>query len=287
MNEQVLFIVWRESVEAILVVGIAYAWLKQSQARIGLRYLWLGVLGGLLLAGLMGVGLMSAGSFLQGQAQEVFQAAMVLIACVLIVQMVVWMRTHGRTLKAEMHQGLATSMAESRYWGIALLVAIAVAREGSETMVFLYGMGMVQLQAGGITGFVLSALVGFGLALVTFWVLQMGTRIFSWKLFFRITEVLLLFLAASLFVSGLERLLGLGVLPAGPDPLWDTSALLDDGSGIGGILAAFAGYRAWPPFTVVAGYAAYWLVVVGLLRWQRQRAAPASSGSHRVSAEQA
>ncbi|HSH47146.1 MAG TPA: hypothetical protein VK991_00940 [Halomonas sp.] len=45
MNEQVLFIVWRESVEAILVVGIAYAWLKQSESRTGLRYLWLVVLG--------------------------------------------------------------------------------------------------------------------------------------------------------------------------------------------------------------------------------------------------
>ena len=53
MNEQALFIVWRESVEAILVVGIAYAWLKQSGALTGLRYRWLGVLGGLLLAGLI------------------------------------------------------------------------------------------------------------------------------------------------------------------------------------------------------------------------------------------
>ncbi|MFD2192217.1 FTR1 family iron permease [Pistricoccus aurantiacus] len=285
MNEQVLFIVWRESVEAILVVGIAYAWLKQSEARVGLRYLWLGVLGGLVLAGLMGVGLMSAGSFLQGQAQEVFQAAMVLIACALILQMVVWMRAHGRTLKADMQQGLAESVADSRYWGIALLVAIAVAREGSETIVFLYGMGMAQLQAGGITGFVLSAAIGFGLALITFWVLQLGTRVFSWKLFFRITEILLLLLAASLFVSGLERLIGFGALPAGPDPLWDTSAWLDDGSGLGGILASFAGYRAWPPFAVVVGYAVYWIVVLGLLSWQNHRA-PSRHTSHRVGVEQ-
>lgn len=286
MNEQVLFIVWPESVEAILVVGIAYAWLKQSESRTGLRYLWLGVLGGLVLAGLMGAGLMSANSLLQGQAQEVFQAAMVLIACALIVQMVVWMRAHGRTLKADMHRGLADSVARARYWGIALLVAIAVAREGSETIVFLYGMGMARLQAGGITGFVLSALVGFGLALITFWALQLGTRIFSWKLFFRVTEILLLLLAASLFVSGLERLIGLGVLPAGPDPLWDTSAWLDDGSGIGGILASFAGYRAWPPFTAVAGYAVYWLVVLGLLRWQKHRVA-SRRAAHSVSAERA
>nr|WP_298379028.1 FTR1 family protein [uncultured Halomonas sp.] len=285
MNEQVLFIVWRESVEAILVVGIVYAWLKQSEARIGLRYLWLGVFGGLVLAGLMGLGLMSAGSVLQGPAQDVFQTAMVLIACALIVQMVLWMRAHGRTLKTDMQQGLQESVAQSRYWGIALLVAIAVAREGSETIVFLYGMGMAQLQSGGIGGFALSAAVGFVLALLTFWVLQLGTKVFSWKLFFRITEILLLFLAASLLVSGLERLIGLGVLPAGPDPLWDTSAWLDDGSGIGGILASFAGYRAWPPFTVVAGYAIYWIAILGLLRWQKRRAST-HQVTHSVPAEQ-
>lgn len=272
MLEQVLFIVWRESVEAILVVGIVHAWLKQTGARAGLAYLWLGVLGGLVVAGLMGTALMSADSWLMGESQEVFQAAMVLVACALIVQMVVWMRAHGRTLKAELEHGLAASVAQSRYWGIALLVAIAVAREGAETVVFLYGMGLAQWQSGGMGGFIAAAASGFALALVTFGLLQLGSRLFSWRVFFRITETLLLFLAAALFVAGLEKLINLGVLPAGPDPLWDTSAWLDDGLGLGGLLASFAGYRAWPPFTVVAGYALYWVAVLGLLTWQRRRA---------------
>jgi high-affinity iron transporter len=273
MLEQILFIVWRESVEAILVVGIAYAWLRRAEARTGLRYLWLGVAGGLLLAGIMGAALMGAGSWLQGAAQELFQAAMVLIACVLIVQMVVWMRAHGRTLKMELERGLSDSVTQARYWGIALLVAIAVAREGAETVVFLYGMGMARWHSGAMGEFLAAATAGFALALVTFGLLQLGSRLFSWRVFFRITETLLLLLAASLFVSGLERLINLGVLPAGPDPVWDTSAWLDDGAGVGALLASFAGYRAWPAFTVVSGYLAYWLVVFGLLGWQRRHEA--------------
>ena len=57
MFDQILFIVWRESVEAILVIGIMHAWLVQSGTRAGLRYLWGGVVAGLVLAGLMGAAL--------------------------------------------------------------------------------------------------------------------------------------------------------------------------------------------------------------------------------------
>ncbi|MCM5704079.1 FTR1 family iron permease [Larsenimonas salina] len=271
MWQQVLFVVWRESVEAILIIGIVYAWLTQSGARTGLLYLWLGVAAGLGLAGLFGVALMSADSFLAGEAQDVFQAVMVLLACALITQMVLWMRRHARTLKRELHAGLEKSVDRARYWGIAVLVAIAVAREGSETVVFLYGMGMAQLQMGGFAGFLTAAAAGFALALLTFYAMQLGSRLFSWTWFFRVTEVMLLLLASSLLVSGVEKLIGLGWLPAGIDPLWDTSAWLDDSTGLGGLLATFAGYRAFPAETMVIAYGLYGLTVIALLRWQSRR----------------
>ncbi|TVU72909.1 MULTISPECIES: FTR1 family iron permease [Cobetia] len=270
MFDQVLFIVWRESVEAILVVGIMHAWLVQSGTRAGLRYLWGGVVAGLVLAGLMGAALMGANTWLTGTSQEVFQAALVLIACLLITQMVLWMRTKGRTLKAELESGMANAVSSGSYWGVAILVAIAVAREGAETVVFLYGMGAASLQSGGIGSFSLAAGIGFALAVATFMALQLGSRLFSWKLFFRVTEILLLLLAASLLMSGLEQLIGLGYLPAGMDPLWDSSWLLDDGSGLGGLLATFAGYRAWPAATMVGGYVLYWVVVISMMKNQRK-----------------
>ncbi|OHV08422.1 FTR1 family iron permease [Kushneria phosphatilytica] len=271
MFNQVLLIVWRESVEAILIIGIVHAWLSQSGARVGLRYMWLGVLAGLGLAGLIGMALMSAASWLSGSAQGIFQTVMVLTACILIVQMVFWMRTHARTLKTELESGLAHSVGNAHYWGIATLVAIAVAREGSETVVFLYGMGMAQWYSGAMTPFLIAAASGFGLAVLTFQIMQLGNRLFSWRRFFAVTEVLLLLLAASLLVGGIERLIDLGVLPAGPDPLWDSSALLNDSEGLGGLLATFAGYRAMPPLTAVVGWVLYWGVIATLLRWQRRR----------------
>ncbi|MDV2079567.1 FTR1 family iron permease [Marinobacter xestospongiae] len=271
MFEQVFFIVWRESVEAILVIGIVHAWLARTSGGAGQRYLWLGVAVGVALAGLMGIGLMQADGWLQGERQAIFQAAMVLVASALIVQMVFWMRRHGAGLRAGIEQRLSHATDNSRHWGITVLVAIAVAREGSETLIFLYGMGLAQDSPAALTSFTLAALGGLTVALLTFALLQVGTRLFSWRLFFRLTEILLLMLAASLLVAGVERLIGLGLLPAGPDPLWDSRWLLDDGQGVGALLADFAGYRAWPALTMVLAYGLFWLTVAAGLRWQRRR----------------
>lgn len=185
---QILFIVWRESVEALLVVGILYAWLKNGDddARRGLPFLWTGVGVGLLMAVGLGAALVGFTEVLSGDAQDYFQTAMVLIACVLIVQMVLWMRRHGRTLKRDMEQSLQESTRDSNWWGVAVLVALAIAREGSETVIFLYGLGFGQ--SGHVDGSqMLAVLIGLGLAFFTFYLLQLGGKYFSWRHFFRVT----------------------------------------------------------------------------------------------------
>ncbi|WP_018718475.1 FTR1 family iron permease [Arhodomonas aquaeolei] len=269
---QVFFVVWRESVEAILVVGIVYAWLRHHPSgRIGLRYLWSGVAAGLLIATGLAAGLMGMGSLLSGSAQETFQTIMVLVASGLIVQMVIWMRRHGAGLSRELRESVDQSIATSQYTGIAVLVAIAVAREGAETVVFLYGIGAASISMGNGGTFALYALAGFGVALVTFYILQLGSRVFSWRHFFRVSEALLLLLAGSLLVSGVDRLIGMGWLPAGMDPVWSTPGLLDDATRFGGLVAALTGYRAYPALTDVIALAAFWVIVVALLRWSGRR----------------
>ncbi|HEY7787122.1 MAG TPA: FTR1 family protein, partial [Casimicrobiaceae bacterium] len=95
-----LFIVWRESAEAMLVVGILYAWLKhRPDAATGMRYLWGGVAAGAGLAIVLALIMLGIASSLSGSALDYFQLAIVLVASGLIVQMVFWMRRHGRTFK--------------------------------------------------------------------------------------------------------------------------------------------------------------------------------------------
>ncbi|PCE27130.1 FTR1 family iron permease [Paraburkholderia acidicola] len=264
---QVLFIVWRESVEALLVVGILYAWLKNgdAEARRGLPYLWAGVAVGILAAIALGAALVGFTEVLSGDAQDYFQTAMVLIACVLIVQMVLWMKQHGRTLKRDMEQSLQQSTRDANWWGVAVLVALAIAREGSETVIFLYGLGFGQ--SGHIDGSqILAVLIGLGLAFLTFYLLQLGGKLFSWRHFFRVTEIMLLLLGAGLFQTGVDKLIDKELLPTFIDQVWNTSALLDDSSTFGSLVATLTGYRAHPALMNLIAYAVYWTIVYLLVR---------------------
>lgn len=262
-----IFIVWRESAEALLVVGILYAWLARRPDRtVGLRYLWGGVVTGVALAVLLALVVLGLVRALPDTALDYFQVAMMLMAAALIVQMVFWMRRHGRTFKSELESRMEREAGVANWWGMLAVVALAVGRETAETVVFLYGVGLEEFSA---TQFALVLVVGLGTAFLTFWLLQRGGRALSWRHFFRVSEILLLLLAGGLLVSGVDRLVSLGVLPSLGDQLWDTKALLDDAGGVGSFIASMTGYRAQPSVLPLGCLAAFWGAVLYALRERR------------------
>lgn len=277
---QSLFIVWRESIEALLVVGILYAWLRQQpDNRRALRHLWAGVGLGLLLAGLLAAVMLLAGNWLSDSGGEWFQAGMSLVASLLILQMVGWMARHGGQLRQQLVLHADTALAQGRQLGLTLLVALAIAREGSETVIFLYGIG-AQQHGVALGDFILGGVLGLLLGGLCFALLQMGSRLIGWRQFFRVSERLLLLLGGALLMAALDRLSGqlLGLeLPEQAyallgNPLWDSSTWLDDGSRVGALVAGLTGYRAMPSAVAVATLAAYWLLAWQLLH-PRQPAA--------------
>lgn len=281
MNQS-LFIVWRESIEALLVIGILHAWISQQPRRSrALACLWGGVALGLLLSATLAVAILGAGDWLAGAAGEWFQAGLVLLASGLILQMVGWMRRHGRNLKQNLQQAADSHLDRNGGLGLLLLAMLAVGREGSETVVFLYGLGLAKHGAE-LWQFALGGALGLGLAVLTFLGLQAGSRLFSWRHFFVFSETLLLLLGAALLVAGLDRISGQLMameLPAPlyawfGDALWDTAAVFDDGSGLGALLADFTGYRAMPSAATVAALAGYWSLVLLWLRRPPAQALP-------------
>ncbi len=281
--EQVAFIVWRESIEALLVVGILFTWLRASpEGRRGLPWLWGGVGTGLLLAGALGLVLLGLASWLSDTGQEWFQAVMALAACALVVHMVLWMRQRGRSLRRELETGASEQIHQQRWWGLFALVMIAVAREGSETVVFLYGTVLSSRTEGSAAAMGLAGLGGFALALLSFWLLQLGGRFITWRRFFRITETLLLLLAGALLVLATDRLISLEVLPTLIDPVWDSAWLMGTEQGLGKLLADFAGYRAMPALSQVLVWFAYWAAVIVLLRSSARKLVqpPAANPDH-------
>jgi high-affinity iron transporter len=154
---------------------------------------------------------------------------------------------------------------------------LAVSREGSETVVFLYGAG-AQLRGPQLGLFAIGGAMGLVLSALTIALLHSSRRFISWQRFFAISEAILLVLGAALLVSGTERIGGQLLALDLPevmysligDALWDSSAVLSDSHGLGGFLAGFAGYRATPSGMTLLVLAGYWLAVGG---WLRQCAA--------------
>lgn len=261
------FVVWRESLEAFLIAGILFAWLKTGDADgRGRRALFAGLAAGVALALLLGWGLLTVQDELTGQALELFQTATLIVAAGLITQMVLWMRRHGRQMKARLHNDLAAAAERSGYWGVAVVAALAVAREGAETVIFLYGLA----QSGDISALAGGALLGFLAAAATAWLAARSLARLDLGLLLRLSSILLLILASSLLIAAVDRLIGIDWLPALIDPLWDSSALLDDNGTGGKLLADFAGYRARPALTTLLVWLAYWFTVAFFYR-QRAR----------------
>jgi high-affinity iron transporter len=253
------FVVWRESLEAFLIAGILYAWLQANDpGGKGRRALFSGLAAGVGLAALLGWAMLSVQDELSGEALDTFQTATLFVAAGLITQMVLWMRKNGRQLKSRLHANLAQASERSGHLGVAVVAALAVAREGAETVIFLYGLAqgtdLALLGAGAIGGFLAAG--------ATAWLAARSLARLNIGLLLRLSSGLLLILASALLVSACDRLIGAGWLPALLDPVWDTSALLDDATTAGKLFADFFGYRARPALSTLMAWALFWISIV-------------------------
>ncbi len=258
-------IVWRESLEALLVLAILLAWVaEQPEADHLRRRIGLGALLGLALSVLLAGLTLGASRWMQGEALDAFQAGAALFAALLVLQMLAWMRRHAAGLKAALRSQAGAAVQGG---SLVLMVSLTIAREGCEAAIFLTGqLGSASSLLPALGG----AALGLGLALACLLLLERGARWLRGPLLFRAAELLLLMLAFSMMVQGVERLLLLDWLPTGPDPLWDSSAWLPDARGAGGWLAQLLGYRDRPSASLVAAYLGFALLAVLALRRPRR-----------------
>ena len=255
------FVVWRESLEALLIAGILYAWLDAAGGGSRGRFaLFSGLAAGVVLALMLGWALLGIQSELSGNALELFQTGALFVAAALVTQMVLWMRRHGRQMKSRLHAELTTAAGRSGNFGVAVVAMLAVAREGAETVIFLYGLA----QGGEFEALAAGALAGLAAAVGTAWIAARCLAKLNVALLLRLSSMLLLVLASAMLVAACDRLIGAGWLPSLLDPVWDSTWLLDDASTVGKLLADFSGYRARPPLSSLIAWAGYWLAVTTL-----------------------
>ncbi len=278
MFASIAFVVWRESVEALLVIGILDAWLvgRSIDTRRARGFLWGGAIAGLGVAAVLAALLLWLGEAVSDETQTIYQTVIALLAAALILQMVFWMRRHGRSMRSELEGSMNRAVTAGSWWGVFTLALIAVAREGSETVVFIYGILSAGV-LGSLTAGLLAGLTGFVLAAITYALLMTGSRVISWRLFFRISEIVLLFLACGLLMTGVDGLINLDILPRLSRALWNTNFLLSDGTTAGGFFASMTGYRARPNLMELIGFCSYWIVVLAVIYRPRKNSLSATA----------
>jgi high-affinity iron transporter len=274
-------IVFREVLEASLVVGIVLA-ASQGVPR---RAVWVG---GGVAAGILGAALVAAGAdaiaaAVNGVGQELFNAAILFTAVAMLGWHNVWMNRHGRELAANA-AGLGRAVADGSrpLYALALVVGIAVLREGSEIVLFLYGIavasgaGAIGMMPGGLLGLAGGVAVG---ALIYFGLLAIPLR-----RLFTVTSWLILLLAAGMASQGAAFLMQANLLPALGNNVWNTSSLLSENSLLGLLLHVLIGYSAQPAGIQVVFYLATILIIGSLMRLMAREPAatarPAATLSH-------
>ncbi|CAJ9326518.1 FTR1 family iron permease [Burkholderia pseudomallei] len=256
-------IVFREVLEAALVVSIVLAATKGVPGRAW--WVSAGLLGGVVGAAFIAAFADVISAWASGMGQEVFNAGVMFVATIMLAWHSIWMGKHGREVAQQLSQvGRAVAAGSRPLTGLAIVVGVAVLREGSEAVLFLYGIAAgdpgqaPQMIAGGALG-VLGG-VGLGAGMYA------GLLQIPLQRLFSVTNALIVLLAAGMASQGTGFLVSAGWLPSWGDTVWDTSWLLKESSVVGKMLHTLVGYTARPAGIQIVAYVATLLVIVLLAR---------------------
>ena len=268
-----LIIVFREVLEAGLIIGIVWA----VASRLSSAKAWIlgGVVAGLAGSALVAVFTSAIASAFEGYGQELFNACILATAVVLLSWHNMWMARHGRELAGELRQA-GTDVVEGRrsFWALATIVFTAVLREGSEVVLFLYGVAISDGTSGfGLLGGGLMGLVAGGVVSI---LTYKGLLAIPMRHFFTVTNWLITLLAAGMAAQAVSYLEQAGVITVLGQTMWDSSGLLSEKSLPGRILHTLVGYSDQPS---AAKLLAYVSVVIFMWVAMRRMQKPQSSGN--------
>jgi high-affinity iron transporter len=258
-----LFISFREGLEAALIIGIVLGYLYKTGSRQQVRFAWAGVVAAVAASAALAAIIQVVGAELEGSAEQLFEGVTMILAVAVLTWMIFWMRYQARTLKSSLEHEMQAAVRAGQNWGLAFVAFLAVFREGVETALFLSAAAFANDGLGTLVG----SILGLAVAALVGYLIYVSTVRLNLRLFFNVTSVLLLVFAAGLLAHGIYEFQEAGLIPTLNEHVWNTAALLDEGSPIGQVLRATVGYSSAPSLEEVLGYWAYWLVALVGVRW--------------------
>jgi len=263
-----LIIVFREVIEAGLIVGIVLAATKGVPRRAW--WVSYGVIAGILGASIVAAFAGEIADLFEGAGQELFNASILGLAVLMLTWHNVWMAGHGRAMARDMKNvGAAVAAGERPLTALSVVVGVAVLREGSEVVLFLYGIASqggtsnLAMLGGGLLGLAagagVSALMYYGLLAIP------AHRLFS------VTSGLITLLAAGMAAQAVLFIQQAGYLQFLMNAVWNTSWLLSEGSLAGRLLHTLVGYTDQPNGLQLIVYVGVITTITLLARWERTR----------------
>lgn len=254
----------REGLEAALIVGIVAAFLAQRGRSDALRLVWLGIALAIGACVLFAVALQVFSSSLPQQQQEALETIISIVAVVMVSYMIIWMRRNSRHLKRDLETATSTALATGGAWALIGMAVLAVLREGFETSVFLLAAFNASGNAlaagfGALIGVVVAAAVGWG-------IFHGGMRI-NLARFFRVTGVVLVFVAAGLVASALHTAHEAGWVTFGQTQVADLTWLMPPGSIISALLTGVLGLQPRPTAIEFVGWLLYLVPMLIIVLW--------------------
>lgn len=237
-----LLIVFREVLEAALIVTVVMAATRGVKMR-G-QYISGGIAAGVAGACLVAVFTSALSNSLGGVGAEIFNAAILLLAVAMLSWHVIWMGSHGKEMAQDVKKlGREITLGVRPMSALAIVVATAVLREGSEIVLFMQGLlagsdSHTSLFIGGVLGLVAAVAVGT--------LMYLGMVKIPVKLLFNGTNGILVLIAAGMAGKAANYLVAAGLLPELGNRVWDTSRIISNESMIGTSLSALIGYSATP-----------------------------------------
>ncbi|SOC82813.1 high-affinity iron transporter [Ensifer adhaerens] len=247
-------IMFREGVEAALIVGIIASYLKQTGRGVWMPVVWIGILLAIALSLFVGAGLQIVSAEFPQKMQELFEAVIGLVAVVVLTSMVFWMRKAARSIKAELHHSIDEALAShSGGFGLAAMAFLAVVREGLESVFFLLATfqqsGSALAPLGALLGVLLAVLVGYGI--------YRGGLKLNLRRFFRWTGVFILIVAAGILANAVKALHEAGLWNHFQTVVFDFSARLPLDSPLGSVLGGILGYIDAPTISEITVYVVF------------------------------
>jgi len=259
---QSFLITFRETLEAALVVGVVLSFLVKTNQLSFQKYVWQGLSIGVGLSVVLGIFLKIFYGGLTGRVEQLFEGLLMFVTAGFITWMIVWVHRQKNivkniTSKIKMH-------AEKGYgFGILLLIASSVVREGTETVLYLQAVSLTSAE-----NLFLGAFAGIAVALA------LGYVMFRWAIrvnihmLFQVTSFILLLFAAGLVSHGVHEFQEVGLLPIFSfDPAINISHILDHNSTIGSFLRTLFGYTSKPTVLEILSYEVYVVTLLWFLKY--------------------